>query len=206
MITIYINSEEDFSLLNNYKNKDKIIKIYINSDIDFKSIFKSIKGLNEYTIYIYGNNHILSHICINSSEDMAGIISSCKNLYVKDLNITNSSLIGRVLSGIICGNVENEVVLDNVHLTDTVVASEAYGGSVVGFCDELSIYDSEINAEVRGFDVVGGVAGMANSLTEFNNNIKCTIFGVGKALGNEVGYCERKYKKEGNKLSKRFHF
>ena len=42
MITIYINSEEDFSLLNNYKNKDKIIKIYINSDIDFKINLKTI--------------------------------------------------------------------------------------------------------------------------------------------------------------------
>lgn len=206
MSKFYINKEEDFNTLRNYKNKDKIIKLYINGDIDFKSIFEPIKGLNEYTIYIYGNKYTLTHICVNNPNEKTGMISSCNNLYVKNLNINSSYLIGGVLSGIICGSVEHEVVLENVNLSDSVVASEAYGGSVVGVCEDLTILDSNINAEVRGYDVVGGVVGMADSFTEDNSNIDCTIIGVGKALGNDVGYCERKFKRKNNNLFKRFHF
>lgn len=204
MSTIIIEIEEDFNKLRNYKNNDKIVKIIINSDISFKSVFIPISGLEQYNIYIYGNNHTLSNICINSSSEKTGIISSSNNLYVKDLNIVSSSLIGGVLSGLLCGSVEHEVLFDKVSVANSVVASEAYCGSLVGICGNLVTINSKINSEVRGYDVVGGICGMAGSFSEDNNEINTTIIGIGKALSNDVGFCERKtYDK---RLSKRFHF
>ena len=209
MDTFIINNENDFYKIRGFKNNEKTFKIIINSDITFNRKFIPIDGFNEYTIYIDGQNHILNNIDIYDPNEKVGMFTKLSNLVVENLNIINSSLYGGVLSGIICGDVEHNTTINNVNLMNVTVSSEAYGGGVVGFSEKLDINNSKLYTEVHGYDVVGGVAGMINHYTEENCDIKSTIFGFGKAIGNDIGYCEDKkinQKKKGKSLFKRFHF
>lgn len=192
METFYINEEFDFEKLRRYQNKDKTFKIIINKDIDFKFKFIPLNTFEEYTIYIDGKNHTLSNINISVVNEKVGIFTRVNNLYVNNLIINNSHLYGGVLSGIICGDVEHETKLNNITLDNVVVSSEAYGGGAVGYSDKLTIEDSFIRTEVHGYDVVGGVAGMANDYTEKNSDIKSTLLAIGKAVDNSVGYSDHK--------------
>ena len=209
MDTLYIHDASDFEKVRRFRNNEKKIKLVIDADIIFNKKFIPIDHMDEYTIYISGNNHTLSNIDIYDPNEKVGIFTKLDNLVVENLNINNSYLYGGVLSGIICGDVEHETTIKNVNINNVVVSAEAYCGGIVGLSDKLSIENSTIRSEVHGYDVVGGVVGMANTYEEDNCDINSTIYAFGKAIGNDVGYFDHKkinLKEKQKKLSRRFRF
>ena len=209
MDTLHIENPSDFEKIRHFRNNSKKFKIVLDKDIVFNRKFIPINYMNEYTIYLEGNNHTISNIDIYDPNQEVGIFTKLDNLYISNLNIIDSYLYGGVLSGIVCGDVEHETCAKNVNLDNVIVSAEAYSGGIVGCTDKLIIEDSTIRSEVHGYDVVGGVAGMANQYYEDNCDIYSTILVIGKAAANNVGYSEHKYintKEKEKKLSRRFRF
>ena len=208
MDILHISIESEFEKVRYIKNKSRVIKLVIDDNIDFKNRFIPIRGLDEYTIIIDGNSHILSNIFIYEYDENNGLFSKVNNLIINDLNISKAYIRGGVLSGVICGEVEHITKINNTNLCDSIISCEAYCGGIVGYSKDLSISNSNIYAEVHGYDVCGGVAGMIDNYLEINCNINCSVIGFGKCLDNKVGYCDRKKinPEKNTKLFKRFHF
>lgn len=195
-----IFKESDFEALRyleNCQNKNEEIIIILRNDIEFSREFKPL-NLFGYTIIFKGKHHTLSNIAIinhhniDGTKDVAGMFSMVKNLYVNNLNINKSYIYEGQVSGTLAGEVEEELLIDKCNFQDLVVNSEAYCGGVAGVANNVTIRDSYISSHVYGIDVVGGVVGMSRSYTEIDSNNTSEIIGIGKCLGEKVGYTDRK--------------
>ena len=201
-----IDSQSDFDNIRELvEGRTFSSKIFINirKDILFEGTFKPIDA-SFFDVTINGNNHTLTGLRVNhigydrDKLDNTGMFSSVNSLEVHDLKVENSYIYGGVKCGTFAGHVENDVLLDQVTLDDVIANSEAFCGGAVGRCANLNVFNCDFNVSVYGHDVVGGVAGMANKFTEENNNIDAKGISIGKAIGNETGYCEIRLKRNHN--------
>lgn len=203
-----INNQEDFEsirkLVEGRYFSNKMI-IDINKDILFDGKLIPIDA-RDFDIVINGHSHTLIGLRVNftgsdrDNLDNSGIFSKANSLNVYDLNIENAYIYGGVKCGTFAGHVEGDVLLERVNLDDVIVNSEAFAGGAVGRCNSLEVSDSKFNVSVYGHDVVGGVAGMATKYIHENNEINTEGIAVGKAIGNETGYCEIKLNKKNMNL------
>ena len=190
MDTLVINSERDFIKVRSFFSEDKKLKLIINKDIVFTSYIKPITNLEGYTIFIEGNNHKIQNIFIYKESSLNGLFSAVKNLYVNNLNIDSVNIYAGTLTGSLCGDVSNEAVLNNVNLTSAKISSEAFGGGLIGSAKKIECHDCNVESEVHGYDVVGGLCGMTDLYIKENTTVNSKVMGFLKLIGPEVGYCE----------------
>ena len=186
-VVYYIGNAKDF-------NKLKYLKSYImpilviNNDIDFQGIKFDPVDVEKLDVIIKGNNFTFSNLTIdNDRKPNTGLFSKVKSLQVIDLNIVNCNIKGGVNTGSLAGKVDKNVLLYNTSISG-IIDCEAYGGIAIGCCDDLTMDKTSIISSVKGYDIVGGVAGMVNSIKSYDNNVKSTVKSVGKAKGDIAGY------------------
>ncbi len=190
-----IRTINDFLKLRNLKENETAV-IAILNDIDFNGVeFKPINAFSN-NIIIYGFDHTISNLTINNGrEEHAGLFGEVNSIYVRDLNFVNINVKGGVYSGSLAGEVNKKAsVTRSSFLVD--VDAEAYAGGIVGVCDDLVVTDTNIKSSVKGYDVVGGLAGMADRAVEVNNIIDSTVNSIGKASGRVVGYLSTEHEEE----------
>ena len=209
MEIINIYEESDFEKLRFYeKHNSKVLDLIINvvNDIEFTCVFMPL-NLRKYNVTIIGNNKTLSRLLILESGDNCGIFKEVNSLKILDLSIKKAYLRGGTLSGIFAGRVSNTVLASNINLDDVTIDAEAYSGSICGRAGEIILNNSNIDCQVYGIDVVGGIVGISNSYFENNSNVKASIIAIGKALGDRCGYTDKiKIDVDNPKLAKHFHF
>ena len=195
-----IYTEDDFEKLRRFDINTAMtnhILIAIRDNVDFTKPFNPI-NLEGFNININGYNHTISNIYVNRyatemAQDFVGMFEHANNISISDLKIVDSYIYGGVKCGTLAGEITNKLKLNNVYADKLIVNAEAFCGGIVGRCNEAEILNSTINSHVYGHDVVGGVVGMANKYTEENSVINTDGYAVGKAIGNEAGYCELKF-------------
>jgi len=182
-----ISCAQDFEKLRNInKNIDPII--IIRKNIDFAGYkFKPIDA-EKFDITIKGNNFTLYNLKIDSNrEPNVGIFSKVNSIDVENLNLLDFNIKGGVNTGSLVGRVEKDVEIKNSTFTGTINC-EAYGGGIIGSCDDLILEDTKISSKVIGYDIVGGVVGLVDKVRLNNSEIKSTVKSVGKANGTVAGY------------------
>lgn len=204
MDTLVINSEMDFIKVINFFSEDKTLKLIINKDIAFTRYIKPISNLEGYTLYIEGNNHKIQNIFIHKESCLNGLFSSVKNLYVNNLNIEHVNIYAGTITGSLCGDVSNEAIFNNVNLSDAKISAEAFGGGLIGSAKKIECHDCNIESEVHGYDVVGGLCAMTDLYVKENTTVNSKVIGFLKLIGQEVGYCEKTKELDNKKRRKIF--
>lgn len=108
-----------------------------------------------------GNNHTVSGVYINSTEDYKGLFGYISFVTtVKNLNLAKSYIKGKDNVGGICGTLMNLCKLDNCQNAATIHGERNVGG----VCGSVSVTNASIpNCEndggVWGSECVGGIAG-----------------------------------------------
>lgn len=201
LVDIY--DEKDFERLRKLcdgKTYSNRILVNIKNNIYFVSQMKPINA-EKFDITIEGNNHKLSNISINKFEtnrdnlDYSGIFSKVNNLYVHNLNVEYAYVYGKVKCGTLAGEIKSDLLLNNSSFDDIIVNSEAFAGGIAGRANSVTLYDSYVSTNVYGHDVIGGVVGLTNRYIENNSLVNTNGIAIGKACGNEAGYCDFKLKK-----------
>lgn len=119
--------------------------------------FEGIVRKMSFRGYFDGKGHTIGNLYINRKTDFQGLFGyvfagSVKNLNLKDAHIEGTENLG-VLAGY---TFEEEVV--NCHVwNSTVTASGVYAGGLMGFQKEGITQDCSADAQVSGFDYLGGL-------------------------------------------------
>lgn len=161
------------------------------------TLWNNNKG-NPLNLTINGNGHTIKNMITYGGEGIGFIGSTSANLTVKDLSFDNADVeCGLKFAGVVIGYQYGNVILENVHVTNSKVYSTAtYGiriGGLVGFSVQndgatLAINNCSVTGTtVKAYHSVGGLVGSTAS----NDKTKLTIEGSA-STGNTLVYASAK--------------
>lgn len=184
-----IRTKEDFNELRKYKNKERLVIVFLN-DIDFKNEKLNPIHLPRTEVIILGRGKIISNLQVVSDGVETGLFSKVRSLYVKGLNFDQVSVLGTDIIGTIAGSVAGEVKIVNSNISSKLKGN-AYIGGFVGVCKELNIESSSIVLDAEGIDFIGGYSSMSRSLNINNVSKSVNIKAHGRTISEETPYVEK---------------
>lgn len=146
-----------------------------------------------------GNNHTISGVYINGSNNSAGLFGHVNAAAVKDVNVVKSYLRGNEYVGGICGAMGLSCNIENCRSAATV-SGEKYVGGVCGSVNasDSSIKNCQNDGMVTGTQRVGGIAGSNSGTVDLCRN-NGTIQGgadgtlIGGICGSSEGTVKNAY-------------
>ena len=90
--------------------------------------------------------------------------STIKNLYIEDVNLSspntydNGTLVGRVMA-----DEKTHLLIDNVHVTGSIIGGDWTGGFVGSVFNHVNITNSSIDMNISEREDVGGFIGYINT-------------------------------------------
>jgi uncharacterized repeat protein (TIGR02543 family) len=177
MADLELNNTSDWENWDTDAPANTWIPIGINQTYNFKGGFD-------------GNNHTISGLYINSSEDHQGLfgyISAATT--VKNLNLAKSYIKGKDNVGGICGTLINLCRIENCR-SAVAVRGEKYAGGVCGnvVANNASIFNCHNDGAVTGSECVGGIAGInSGTISGCRNSGTVQSSGSGRSIGGICG-------------------
>ena len=168
----YISLERnlDFEDINSYKDKNNYYK-FLES--------KKSNGFNvinmENKIFIFnGNNCVISNLVISrEKEDNVGLFKNISNSIIKNLNIDNAYIEGRIKVGIIAGTMEGEII--NTNINGNVNGKLLVGGFVGESKEKIYFCNNKMNGNISGNAFIGGLLGKGENSIIFDNEVDSKI-------------------------------
>ena len=192
-IVIHINSIEDFDRVRTI-DKEKYHKVYIFIDNDLNFAGVEFKPIDAYGLDIvlqpyYSRKKISNVVIDNDDNPETGFFSQTGNFEMTNIDFENYYVKGGVCTGGLVGSVRGDAFVSNCGISGRVEA-EAYCGSMFGTTKKLIIAHSEIETNVSGKDIIGGISGIVDSVSLTNNIIHASVFPQKSAgaQGLIVGY------------------
>lgn len=194
---IHIKSINDFDRVRTI-DKEKYHKVYIvvDNDLSFDGIeFTPIdaSGLDIVLISKKSKNQTrkkINNVKINNGDNPeTGFFSQTGNFEMVNIDFDSFYVKGGVCTGGLVGSVRGDAFVANCGISG-IVEAEAYCGSMFGTTKKLNITHSEIETKVSGKDIIGGISGIADSVSLKNNTIHASVFPKKSAVaqGLIVGY------------------
>ncbi len=184
---ITITNPKDFQKISDLKDTKELILV-IKNDLDFNGIKIIPIAAENINVTIKGNGFSIINLTIDKGNTpCTGLFSEVKSLKVLDLNVLDYNIKGGVHTGSLAGKVDKDVLITNSNFKGNINC-EAYGGGVVGSCDELVLNKSSFDTTIKGYDIIGGVSGMVSSALINEVTLKVDSKAVGKAKGGIAGY------------------
>lgn len=113
----------------------------------------------EYQGIFDGNNHIVSNIYVNSTENMCGLFGSASNATIKNIVMEGGNVKGATYVGGILGLGRTNCNIENCHSSVEVYAEQQSVGSLCGSLDNSVITNCSSSGNVYGKEGVGGLIG-----------------------------------------------
>lgn len=143
-----------------------------------------------------GNEHSITGLSINTTENNQGLFGWVGDATIKDLTVDGSISSTAMYLGAIAGHVYGSATFRNCVNNATVTATTSLGryiGGVVGFASvgthSLSLLNCVNNGEITGYFCVGGIVGSAgsssSSVDNYSRIIGCVNNGVISATSND---------------------
>ncbi|MFA9423418.1 MAG: S-layer homology domain-containing protein, partial [Sedimentibacter sp.] len=176
------------------RDDEKPNNFILNNDIDLNiAPYNSGEGWTPCGLFgvFNGNGKTISNLMINRPEQCyVGLFAYIESGTVKNLAITDASVVGGSQTGILAGSI-NDTHIEQVFVTGSVKA-DRYVGGLVG-CENISfktILNCYSTATVTGEDVVGGLVGAIDwsSIKMSYAAGLVTVTGTGTNVGGIAGY------------------
>jgi len=153
-----------------------------------------------FTGTLDGQGYVISNLNINGYNQGTGLFSYTYDATIYDVGLENVDISGYSAVGAVVGYAYGDTVIERVHSTGNVYASDYYAGGLVGLLSGSDIYDSYSHADVSSSgDEVGGLVGYMEQNTcanLFNTYATGDVSGnskVGGLVGETYSYCEIRY-------------
>ena len=159
--TLIVKNIKDLEKIRNMKNIERLTifimkDIYIQDEYNYTPI-----ELENTDVVIYGLCNGIYNLQINNrNKNNAGLFGNIRNLYVRNLKLSNVVIKSNEINGTLAARVAENVEIDGVEI-DSVIESDAVSGGVVGTCNEIEVKNSQIFTTISGRGVLGGLAGIA---------------------------------------------
>ena len=143
--------------------------------------------------YIDGDNHKVTGLWMNTTQNYNGLFSNFSAGQIKNLTVEvtkGKKVIGGDYTGILIGRNANGNIVNCTVKGD--VEGTGHVGGVVGYAESTTINAVTANANITGTEYVGGLAGQAVNCDMTNNNVTTTIAssGANSKVGGLVGYAK----------------
>ena len=126
---------------------------------------------------LIGDNHVISGLWVDSTDDYVGLLSMAENISITDLTVKvadGKSIKGNDYVSILIGKVVNSSI-SGCHVVGTVKATGNYIGGIVGNAEKTSISGCQVTGTLEATgNYIGGMAGNASQGAIEN----CTANGV----------------------------
>jgi len=159
------------------------------SDIDL-STYSDWTPIGQYetvTANLDGDNHTISGLSINTTDDYQGLFAQCDGSEIKNIKLSISTLTGgnytgALVSKIVGGEITNCSISGNV-------SGNEYTGGLVGYSQDTKIGECSFKGNVVGTTFVGGLAAFASgkvSQSQYQGEVSSTTASavVGGLIGN----------------------
>ena len=176
---------------NNFENKT----FNLNADLDYTGLSYQPIGRFGYVFcgVFYGNNHTISGIDINGTENYQGVFGYFSG-EVHNLKLENSVIQGNGYLGGIAGCNNNGTVRNCVVGENVSVDGNNYVGGIVGYVSNGTVEDNLFVGSVSGSGSSTGSIIGSESIATVNRNYyigSCTVGGIEGS--DEPGRAERAY-------------
>jgi len=159
------------------------------NDIDL-STFGTWTPIGQYeavTANLNGDNHTISGLSINTTDDYQGLFAQCDGSEIKNIKLTISTLTGGNYTGALVSKIVGGEIT-NCSITGNVSGGE-YTGGLVGYSQDTKIGECSFKGNVVGATFVGGLAAFASgevSLSQYQGEVSSTTSSavVGGLIGN----------------------
>ena len=192
--TYYLTTSDDLVKLQDLVNSGvdtTNVTFELMNDIDMKGVsFRGIgtggaDGTDDTKVFkgnFNGNEHVISNLTINTSEDMVGLfgasMGNIDSIGIENCDITGGSMGVGGIAGFVMGRISNCYVTGAVRQVAGI--SGGYVGGLVGNVSDAEITDSYSTASVDGDQIVGGLVGY------FHNGNIVDSYSTGSVTGNQV--------------------
>lgn len=211
---LYIFTVADLKKIQEYVNLGATYEgktMYLMRDLDLSSVCSQTKGSwtpigkyvsqNEWYAFkgtFEGNNHTISNLYINSSNEFVGLFGVLQNSTINDLNVRGSVITTGNHAGILAGGMIDGTVRNITVNPSSVVTGQKYVAGIIGNCSgncsiSYSINYAKVQAsneysagisgnldsgratrcinkgEVIGTKFVGGITGRGGTILECGN-------------------------------------
>ncbi len=143
-------------------------------------------GLNSNdATYIDGDNHKVTGLWINTTDDYTGLFSNYSSGEIKNLTVevaTGKKVKGGNYTGILIGRMANGTIT-NCTVSGDVEGSQ-YTGGIVGYADNTPMTNLKAEGQVAGTSSVGGMAGYVGGASPIE---QCSATSTITATGNAGG-------------------
>lgn len=200
---IVVDEVNDLNKLRNLNKNTKAIVIFRNDLNMYNTYHFEPINASGVDIIIYGCNHTINNLRIyRPDEKFVGFFSKVRNLYIRNLSISNFKIFSDEVSGPLAGEVEESLKIDSIKST-SFIKSDAISGGLVGIASNISVTNSNINSSISGRGSLGGIAGQAQTY-KFDTNTYVTTYlddsyrkiTSDTATNHDIGYLnERENKK-----------
>ena len=155
-------------------------------------------GYDGASVYIDGDNHKISGLWTNTTDNYVGLFSKLKDGHIKNLNVEMASgkkVIGGTNTGGLIGYANN-FMLSNCSVKGDVQGTGKVGGIVGYFSGNTSspnltdlTYEGKLNSSSSSA-VVGGIAGYGSTCRMYHSSTKVQIASTGSSglIGGLVGH------------------
>lgn len=159
--TIIVKSIKDLEKIRGIKKVERLT-IFIMKDIYIQDEYNHTPiELENTDVVIYGLSNGIYNLQINNrNKNNAGLFGNVRNLYVKNLKLSNVVIKSNEINGTLAARVVENVEVDGLEL-DSVIESDAVSGGIVGTCNEIEVKNSQIFTTISGRGVLGGLSGIA---------------------------------------------
>ncbi len=142
--------------------------------------------ISSFTTTLAGLGHTVDGLTINRpGQSTIGLIGVLWGT-VRDLTLSNMSVIGGGRVGTLAGNVSSGSVI-NVHATGSVTGTAGQIGGLVGWFDQGTISGSSSTATVSGGDEVGGLIGRLRAGSVSDSYATGSVTATGDYAGGFAG-------------------
>ena len=134
-----------------------------------------------YSGHIYGNGHTISGLEINHAGSYAGFIGF---MYdggsITNLTFVDAKINGNATVGVAAGRVQDDILIQNVHVKNSTVKGTNNVGGVIGYN-----YSRVGGAQGQGY--AEGPAIVRNCSTDATTQVTCSGDNAGGIVGNNYG-------------------
>ncbi|MBU3014728.1 filamentous hemagglutinin N-terminal domain-containing protein, partial [Poseidonibacter lekithochrous] len=162
------------------------------NEIDDSEEYNGFDPLGDNSTQFKGNfdglGHTISNLTINRpNEDSLGLFGRTNGATIKNIGVTNVSIIGEDYIGGLVGFNTNTSTIEKSYVSGTVDGILFIGG-LVGNNSYSTIENSYANGTVSGTNNIGGLVGNNNNSTIKNSYASGTVSGEGNSIGGLLGY------------------
>ena len=201
---IELATDLDFKSILSYEDYTRTDFGDINGDGKIDNLMTELKtgtgfiaignSTNQFVGIFKGNNHTISNLYINTTNQYEGLFGYIQGGSVEELNLVNVQISGGNVVGGIAGHLGKNSKIIKCSVSGTIDIAKSYSvGGITGVVREAVIEDCINYAQITGGTSVGGIAGASwSSSVEKSINkghIKGTLYSTdnGTSTGGIVG-------------------